>query len=125
MAHVGGPALRGRSSRHLSAWHRARRSDIASGTLNQIQRLRALSVVGFVWFMAVIRRRLGEREDQFFATGFLGSGIAFGLLTITAAVCASAPTLVVHFGGAASLDPSTVALRPLPPRTVCGSAGGA
>jgi hypothetical protein len=72
--------------------------------------LAALGVVGFLWFMAVIRRRLGEREDQFFATVFLGSGIAFGLLTITAAVCASAPTLVVHFGDEASLESSTVAL---------------
>jgi hypothetical protein len=41
---------------------------------------------------------------------FLGSGNAFGLLTITAAVCAAAPTLVVRFGDVASLDESTVAL---------------
>ena len=72
--------------------------------------LAALGVVAFLWFMAVIRRRLGEREDQFFTTVFLGSGFAFGLLTITAAVCAAAPTLVVHFGNLASLDESTVAL---------------
>jgi hypothetical protein len=67
-------------------------------------------VVAFLWFMAVIRRRLGEREDQLFATVFFGSGVAFGLLTIAAAVCAAAPTLVVHFGGNASLDDSIVAL---------------
>lgn len=72
--------------------------------------LAALGVVAFVWFMAVIRRRLGEREDQLIATVFMSSGIAFGLLTITAAVCAAAPTLVVHFGDATSLDESTVAL---------------
>lgn len=72
--------------------------------------LAALGVVAFLWFMAVIRRRLGEREDQFFATVFLGSGIGFGLLTMTAAVCAAAPTLVVHFGGVADLDDTTVAL---------------
>jgi hypothetical protein len=72
--------------------------------------LAALGVVAFLWFMAVIRRRLGAREDQLLATVFLGSGIAFGLLTFTAAVCAAAPTLVVHFGGLAGLDESTVAL---------------
>ena len=72
--------------------------------------LAAFGVVAFLWFMAVIRRRLGEREDQFFATVFFGSGIAFGLLTITAAVCAAAPTLVVHFGNEANLDQSTVLL---------------
>jgi hypothetical protein len=72
--------------------------------------LAPFGVVAFLWFMAVIRRRLGEREDQLFATVFFGSGIAFGLLTIAAAVCAAAPTLVVHFGGETSLDNSTVAL---------------
>jgi len=72
--------------------------------------LAAIGVVSFLWFMAVIRRRLGEREDQFFATVFLCSGLAFGLLTITAAVCAAAPTLVVQFGSVSDLDDSTVAL---------------
>jgi hypothetical protein len=67
-------------------------------------------VIAFMWFMAVIRRRLGEREDQLFATVFLGSGFGFGLLTITAAVCAAAPTLNAEFGDAESLDDSTVAL---------------
>jgi len=72
--------------------------------------LAALGVVAFLWFMAVIRRRLGEHEDQFFATVFFGSGIGFAVLTVTAAVCAAAPTLVVHFGDVTSLDSSTVAL---------------
>jgi hypothetical protein len=31
--------------------------------------------VAFLWFMGVLRDRLGEREDQFFATVFLGSGL--------------------------------------------------
>jgi hypothetical protein len=70
----------------------------------------ALGVIAFLWFMAVIRRRLGDREDQFFSTVFLGSGIAFGLLTIAAAVCAATPTLVVRFGSEADLNESTVAL---------------
>ena len=69
--------------------------------------------------MAVIRRRLGEREDQFFATVFFGSGIAFGLLAITAAVCAAAPTFVVQFQWRASMGP------PSRSRTACGSACGA
>ncbi|HEX5586651.1 MAG TPA: hypothetical protein VFZ17_05045, partial [Acidimicrobiia bacterium] len=72
--------------------------------------LAPFGVVAFLWFMAVIRRRLGEREDQLFSTVFLGSGIAFGLLTIAAATCAAAPTLVVHFGSVKDLDTSTVAL---------------
>jgi hypothetical protein len=72
--------------------------------------LAPVGIVAFFWFMAVIRRRLGDREDQFFSTAFLGSGIAFGLLAVAAAVCAAAPTLVVHFGDEGSLDESTIAL---------------
>lgn len=30
--------------------------------------------VAFLWFVGVLRDRLGAREDQFFATVFLGSG---------------------------------------------------
>lgn len=70
----------------------------------------ALGMVAFLWFMAVIRRRLADREDQFHATVFLGSGIAFVILATTAAVCAAAPTLVVHFGSEESLSDSTLAL---------------
>lgn len=35
------------------------------------------SGIAFLWFMGVIRDRLGEYEDQFFATVFLGSGLLF------------------------------------------------
>jgi hypothetical protein len=33
--------------------------------------------VAFLWFVAVVRDRLGELEDRFFATVFLGSGLLF------------------------------------------------
>jgi len=33
--------------------------------------------VAFLWFMGVVRDRLGEYEDQLFATVFLGSGLLF------------------------------------------------
>jgi hypothetical protein len=33
--------------------------------------------IAFLWFMGVIRDRLGEYEDRFFATVFLGSGLLF------------------------------------------------
>jgi hypothetical protein len=35
------------------------------------------SGIAFLWFMGVIRDRLGEYEDKFFATVFLGSGLLF------------------------------------------------
>ena len=43
--------------------------------------------VAFLWFVGVIRDRLGRREDRFFATVFLGSGLLFlGMLLVAAAV---------------------------------------
>jgi|SRR5215469_2374594 len=33
--------------------------------------------IAFLWFLGVLRNRLGEREDRFFATVFLGSGLLF------------------------------------------------
>lgn len=33
--------------------------------------------IAFLWFIGAVRDRLGEREDQFFATVFFGSGLLF------------------------------------------------
>jgi hypothetical protein len=43
--------------------------------------------IAFLWFIGVIRSRIGEREDRFFATVFLGSGLLFvAMLFVAAAV---------------------------------------
>lgn len=39
--------------------------------------LMPFAVIAFLWFVAVIRDRLGEHEDQFFSTVFFGSGLLF------------------------------------------------
>jgi hypothetical protein len=42
--------------------------------------------IAFLWFIGVLRDRIGEREDRFFATVFLGSGLLFvGMLFVGAA----------------------------------------
>ena len=33
--------------------------------------------IAFLWFVGVLRDRVGEAEDRFFATVFLGSGLLF------------------------------------------------
>src|SRR5215471_19370413 len=33
--------------------------------------------IAFLWFIGVVRDRLGELEDRFFSTVFLGSGLLF------------------------------------------------
>ena len=46
--------------------------------------------IAFLWFIGVFRNRLGDREDKFFATVFLGSGVLFvGILFTAAAVMGS------------------------------------
>lgn len=46
--------------------------------------------IAFLWFMAVLRNRIGSLEDRFFATVFLGSGVLFvAMLFVAAAVSGS------------------------------------
>jgi hypothetical protein len=43
--------------------------------------------IAFLWFIGVIRDRVGDREDKFFGTVFLGSGLLFvAMLFVAAAV---------------------------------------
>ena len=41
--------------------------------------------IAFLWFIGVIRTRLGDREDRLFATAFLGSGLLLVAMLFTAA----------------------------------------
>jgi hypothetical protein len=43
--------------------------------------------IAFLWFVGVLRDRIGEREDRFFATVFLGSGLLFvAMIFVSAAI---------------------------------------
>ena len=48
------------------------------------------SGIAFLWFIGVLRDRLGRREDRFFATVFLGSGLLFLAMLFVAAGVAGA-----------------------------------
>ena len=46
--------------------------------------------IAFLWFVGVLRDRIGERVDRFFATVLLGSGLLFvAMLFVGAAVAAA------------------------------------
>ena len=46
--------------------------------------------IAFLWLIGVLRDRIGQREDRFFATVFLGSGLLFvALLFVASAVTAA------------------------------------
>ena len=54
--------------------------------------------VAFLWFVGVLRDRLGAREDRFFATVFLGSG--FLLLAMLCAAVADVGAIINAFHAA-------------------------
>jgi hypothetical protein len=41
--------------------------------------------IAFLWFIGVVRDRLGNNEDRFFATVFLGSGLLYLAMLFTSA----------------------------------------
>ena len=46
--------------------------------------------IAFLWFIGVLRNRLGELEDQFFSTLFFGSGLLFVASLFVSAILAGA-----------------------------------
>ncbi|MEU6549206.1 hypothetical protein ABZ915_02820 [Streptomyces sp. NPDC046915] len=44
--------------------------------------------IAFLWFLAAVRDRIGEREDRFFATVFIGSGLVFTAVLLCGAAAA-------------------------------------
>jgi hypothetical protein len=65
-------------------------SDSQRGRVSIALALLPFAGIAFLWFIGVIRDHLGDREDRFFATAFLGSGLLFvALLFMIGAVVAS------------------------------------
>jgi len=53
--------------------------------------------IAFLWFIAVVRDRVGEFEDRFFATVFLGSGLLYvAMMFISAAIGGAVISLLAH-----------------------------
>ena len=52
--------------------------------------------IAFLWFIGVLRDRMGAREDRFFATVFMGSGLLFlAMLFVAGAIAAG---IIMGFG---------------------------
>jgi hypothetical protein len=64
--------------------------------------------IAFLWFIAVIRSHVGEHEDRFFATVFLGSGLLFVAMLFAGAAAAGAAIAAVKFQGAPPPSPDTL-----------------
>ena len=60
--------------------------------------------IAFLWFIGVIRDRIGAHEDRFFATVFLGSGLLFVAMMFVAAAVAGGLIAGVSAPGAPGAD---------------------
>jgi hypothetical protein len=64
--------------------------------------------IAFLWFIAVIRDRIGDREDRFFATVFLGSGLVFVAMLFAGGAVLGGLIAGNRFGIAVPIDEPTV-----------------
>jgi hypothetical protein len=60
--------------------------------------------IAFLWFIGVLRDRIGANEDRFFATVFLGSGLLFVAMLFTCGAVAGG--LVLSFGETSGRPPT-------------------
>jgi hypothetical protein len=56
-----------------------------SGSVALALNLMPFAGIAFLWFIGVLRDRLGQQEDRFFATVFFGSGLLFLAMLFTSA----------------------------------------
>jgi len=70
----------------------------------------SIATVAFLWFVAVIRRRIGDREDRFFSTVFLGSAVLYAATYITGTVALAAPALAYSVVNNPSVDEASATL---------------
>lgn len=77
-----------------------------STTVSLALNLLPFAGITFLWFIAVVRNRLGSLEDRFFATVFLGSGLLYIAMVFTSAALAggliqvliNAPEVITQMG---------------------------
>ena len=65
--------------------------------------------VAFLWFVGVIRDRLGPLEDRLFATVFLGSGLLFLAMLFCAAAVVLSTVVALSPNSAVRIDANTFA----------------
>lgn len=63
--------------------------------------------IAFLWFVGALRDRLGAREDRFFATVFLGSGLLVLAMLFAAAAVVGAILIAFHSAPEALIDSAT------------------
>jgi hypothetical protein len=65
--------------------------------------------IAFLWFIGVVRDRIGQREDRFFASVFLGSGLLFVAMIFAAAAFAGGLVADATVRSSAAASPAVLA----------------
>jgi hypothetical protein len=60
--------------------------------------------IAFLWLLAALRHRIGRREDQFFATVLLGSGLLFVAMLFASGAAAAAAAVATERSDRSSYD---------------------
>jgi hypothetical protein len=85
-------------------------ADSSNGTAALIWvQVLVFGTIAFLWFIGVVRGRLGDREPKLFGTVFLGASILLAGLLFLAASFLAAPAVLIAVGGRAPA-PDSVAL---------------
>jgi hypothetical protein len=66
--------------------------------------------IAFLWFIGVVRDRIGQLEDRFFGSVFLGSGLLFVAMLFAGAAFAGGLIAEVAAGSTAAPGPDTLAV---------------
>lgn len=70
---------------------------LGAGTVSLALTLVPFAGIAFLWFLGVVRERLGELEDQFFSTLLLGSALLYLAMIFIAASIAGALLTIYAF----------------------------
>jgi hypothetical protein len=80
------------------------------GTIALALNLVPFAGIAFLWFIGVVRDRIGQREDRFFASVFLGSGLLFVGMLFVAAAFAGGLIADMTLRSSAAPNPATLAV---------------
>ena len=81
-----------------------------SKAISRALNLMPFAGIAFLWFIGVVRDRIGLLEDRFFATVFLGSGLLYIAMIFASAALAGGLIRVLSSGAENLIRPDTYAL---------------
>jgi len=101
---VAGPAL-GATRGEISAYY----ADGSSRSIKLLLALMMVATIAFLWFVGVVRNRLGASETRLVGTVFLGASVLLAGLVLVGASALAAPSVLVEVSAQAP-DPGAAGL---------------